>query len=68
VTLTEEGNAQKLSHDKGLAGREPLRPQNLESSTILQQSLRAHTLYQNGKQYIVRDGEVVIVDEFTGPP
>jgi preprotein translocase subunit SecA len=69
VTLTEEGIvlAQKLLHDKGLTQVENLYdPVNLESLHILQQSLRAHTLYQNGKQYMVRDGEVVIIDEFTG--
>ncbi len=32
----------------------------------LVQALRAHTLYNRDKEYIVRDGEVVIVDEFTG--
>ena len=30
------------------------------------QALRAHTLFQRDKDYIVRDGEVVIIDEFTG--
>ena len=30
------------------------------------QALRAHALYRNDKEYIVRDGEVLIVDEFTG--
>jgi preprotein translocase subunit SecA len=33
---------------------------------FLEQSLRAHALYQRDKDYIVRDGEVIIVDEFTG--
>jgi len=32
----------------------------------LVQALRAHALYQRDKEYIVRDGEVLIVDEFTG--
>ena len=30
------------------------------------QALRAHTLFQRDKDYIVKDGEVVIIDEFTG--
>jgi len=33
---------------------------------ILEQSIRAHNLYHRDKDYIVRDGEVLIVDEFTG--
>nr|MBA3322171.1 SEC-C domain-containing protein [Pyrinomonadaceae bacterium] len=32
----------------------------------VEQALKAHTLYKNDHQYIVRDGEVIIVDEFTG--
>ncbi len=32
----------------------------------LNQSLRAHTLYKNDNEYMVRDGQVLIVDEFTG--
>jgi preprotein translocase subunit SecA len=41
-------------------------PANMEILHCLNQALVAHTLYQRDKQYIVRDGEVVIVDEFTG--
>lgn len=41
-------------------------PANMELLHCLNQALVAHTLYQRDKQYIVRDGEVVIVDEFTG--
>jgi preprotein translocase subunit SecA len=32
----------------------------------LQQALKAHKLFQRDKDYIVRNGEVVIIDEFTG--
>ena len=32
----------------------------------VQQGLRAHTLYKRDKDYLVKDGQVVIVDEFTG--
>lgn len=32
----------------------------------LEQALRAHTLYRRDKDYVVRDGQVIIVDEFTG--
>ena len=31
-----------------------------------EQALRAHALYQRDRDYIVKDGEIVIVDEFTG--
>ncbi len=41
-------------------------PSNMEMLHCLNQALVAHTLYTLDKQYIVRDGEVVIVDEFTG--
>ncbi|MEW6210382.1 MAG: preprotein translocase subunit SecA [Acidobacteriota bacterium] len=41
-------------------------PENMELLHCIEQSLKAHTLYHLDKQYIVRDGEVVIVDEFTG--
>jgi preprotein translocase subunit SecA len=41
-------------------------PSNMEILHCLNQALVAHTLYHRDKQYIVRDGEVVIVDEFTG--
>jgi preprotein translocase subunit SecA len=32
----------------------------------LEQALRAHALYKNDRDYVVKDGEVIIVDEFTG--
>jgi preprotein translocase subunit SecA len=41
-------------------------PTNMELLHCVEQSLKAHTLYHLDKQYIVRDGEVIIVDEFTG--
>ena len=41
-------------------------PSNMELLHCLNQALVAHTLYLRDKQYIVRDGQVVIVDEFTG--
>nr|NIS40202.1 hypothetical protein [Desulfuromonadales bacterium] len=40
-----------------------------ESTTVVHhvnQALRAHKLFQRDKDYIVRDGEVVLIDEFTG--
>jgi preprotein translocase subunit SecA len=41
-------------------------PANMELLHCVEQALKAHTLYHRDKQYIVKDGEVVIVDEFTG--
>ncbi len=41
-------------------------PSNIEILHAVNQALRAHTLYQRDHHYIVKDGEVVIVDEFTG--
>lgn len=37
-----------------------------DSLFYIEAALKAHTLYHNNKEYIVRDGEVIIVDEFTG--
>ena len=68
-TLTEQGN-EHLEQVLGEAGL--LRGTNLydaENVTIVhhvQQALRAHKLFQRDKDYIVKDGQVVIIDEFTG--
>ena len=70
VTYTEEGN-EFLEQRLLSAGLLP-EGQNLydpESTTIvhhINQGLRAHKLYAKDKDYIVRDNEVVLVDEFTG--
>src|SRR5690606_16272457 len=69
VTLTEEGieKAQNMLSRAGLTEVENLYdPINLESLHILQQCLRAHALYKKDQQYMVRDGEVLIIDDFTG--
>src|SRR5690606_3465936 len=41
-------------------------PEMIEMNHHVQQSLRAHALYQVDRDYVVQDGQVVIVDEFTG--
>ncbi len=70
VTFTDEGNEFLEERLQGM-GVLP-EGQNLydpESTTVVHhvnQGLRAHKLYQRDKDYIVRDGEVVLVDEFTG--
>ncbi|MBZ0118423.1 MAG: preprotein translocase subunit SecA, partial [Sandaracinaceae bacterium] len=69
VTLTEEGIelSQRLLRDNRIMQVENLYdPVNLESLHILQQCLRAHTLYKRDQHYMVRDGEVLIIDEFRG--
>jgi preprotein translocase subunit SecA len=64
VSLTDEGvdQAQKLVGVSNLYD-----PVNLESLHILNQCLRAHTLYKRDVNYLVTDeGKVLIIDEFTG--
>src|SRR5213595_3003730 len=41
-------------------------PANIDIMHHLYQALRAHTLFKLDKDYVVKDGEVIIVDEFTG--
>jgi preprotein translocase subunit SecA len=63
VALTEEGIA--LGED--VLGVENLyEPDSIEQLHHLNQALKAHTLFQRDVDYIVKNGEVVIVDEFTG--
>ena len=70
VTFTEEGNEymeQRLLELGILPEGQTL--YDPESTTIVHhvtQGLRAHTLFQRDKDYIVRDGEVMLIDEFTG--
>ncbi|MFO0552755.1 MAG: preprotein translocase subunit SecA [Polyangiaceae bacterium] len=69
VTLTDEGVelAEKLLTAVGaLKGKNLYEPVNLETLHILNQCLRAHTLYKRDVNYLVRERKVMIVDEFTG--
>jgi preprotein translocase subunit SecA len=63
VALTEEGvlKVEKLLNTGNLYD-----PANIEMNHHVQQGLRAHILYQNDRDYVVQDGQVIIVDEFTG--
>ncbi|MFO7757693.1 MAG: preprotein translocase subunit SecA [Roseovarius sp.] len=70
VTFTDEGNEflEELLLSRGILpeGQSLYDP---ESTTIVHhvnQGLRAHKLFTRDKDYMVRDGEVVLVDEFTG--
>jgi preprotein translocase subunit SecA len=63
VTFTESGNVKA----EKLLGLENLYdPANMEFVHHLQQALKAHTLFKLDKDYVVKEGEVIIVDEFTG--
>jgi len=63
AVLTEEGvlHAEKLLNVENLYD-----PNNMDTLHAVQQGLRAHTLYRLDKEYMIKDGEVIIVDEFTG--
>ncbi|HYU23843.1 MAG TPA: preprotein translocase subunit SecA [Thermoanaerobaculia bacterium] len=63
AVLTEEGvaHAEKLLNVDNLYD-----PANMDTLHAVQQALRAHTLYKLDVEYVVKDGEVIIVDEFTG--
>ncbi len=63
VALTEEGNA---AVESMLGVRNLYDLANLSLVHHVQQALRAHTLYKKDVDYVVKDGEVLIVDEFTG--
>jgi len=62
VSPTEEGVAkvEKMIGVENLYGGDPLMARHFESA------LRAHALFKRDRDYIVEDGEIVIVDEFTG--
>jgi preprotein translocase subunit SecA len=70
VHVTEEGHEhveQLMSQDGLLREGESLYdPANIRLMHHLNAALRAHGLYRRDVEYIVRDGEVIIVDEFTG--
>lgn len=69
VTLTEAGadNATRLLKEHGLlVGDNLYASENAALVMHIQQSLLAHHLYQKNVNYVVRNGEILIVDEFTG--
>ncbi len=70
VHLSESGQelAEELLRAGGILGEEDslYNPQNIHVVHHLNAALRAHAIYQKDVDYIVRDGEVIIVDEFTG--
>ena len=63
VNLTQQGveKVERFFHLENLAD-----PENLEIQHCVNLSLRAHALMHRDKDYVVKDDEVLIVDEFTG--
>src|SRR6202521_926376 len=63
AVLTEDGvdKAEKLLGVGNLSD-----PSNMELLHCVEQALKAHTLYRLDHQYVVQNGEVIIVDDFTG--
>jgi preprotein translocase subunit SecA len=63
ANLTEEG-IEKVEKLLGVANI--YEPQHVEMLHCITQALRANTLYRRDKEYVLKEGQVVIVDEFTG--
>ncbi len=61
--LTEEGN---IKVERLLGAGNLYDPANIELVHHVLQALKAHTLFKRDVDYVVKDGEVIIVDEFTG--
>ena len=70
VHMSEAGqeHAEDLLRRAGIIGQDDslYAPQNIHVVHHLNAAMRAHAIYQRDVDYIVRDNEVVIVDEFTG--
>ncbi|GAC1556225.1 MAG: preprotein translocase subunit SecA [Beijerinckiaceae bacterium] len=68
VNLTEAGNEfmEELLREAGILEGSLYEAANVTLVHHINQALRAHRLFQLDKDYIVRNGEVVIIDEFTG--
>ena len=63
ASLTEEGNAKV---EELLKIRNLFEPENLPLLHHIYQGLKAHHLFKKDVDYMIKDGEIVIVDEFTG--
>ncbi len=71
--LVDEKNHSAVLTEQGVAKSERLLkvdnlydPSNMDLLHCVEQALKAHTLYKNDHHYVVQDGEVIIVDDFTG--
>jgi preprotein translocase subunit SecA len=63
IILTDEG---MVHVERGLGVDDLYTPENINIVHMVEQSLKAHHFFKRDKEYMVRDGEVFIVDEFTG--
>lgn len=63
IVLTEEGDA-KVEQYFGIENLAD--PENMELSHHINQALKAHHLMKKDRDYVLKDGQVVIVDQFTG--
>ena len=63
ATLTEEGVSKT---EKLLSLGNMYDPEHMETIHHVYQALRAHALYKRDVEYVVKNGEVIIIDEFTG--
>ncbi|MDP2801574.1 MAG: preprotein translocase subunit SecA [Phreatobacter sp.] len=68
ASLTESGNEkmEKALVEAGYVKGDLYDVENVSTVHHVSQALKAHKLFQRDKDYIVRNGEVVIIDEFTG--
>ncbi len=72
-TIDEKASSAVLTDESGIPKAEKFfavenlaDPKNMETSHHINQALKAHTLMKKDINYVVKDGEVIIVDEFTG--
>src|SRR5437870_2138103 len=63
VSLTDEGSSKV---EKAIGIKNLYDPENFRLTRFVDAALKAHALYHLDQQYVVKDGEVIIVDEFTG--
>jgi len=69
VNLTDDGIAhveRMLSRDGLLKSSNLYDPSNYALTRYLESALKAHVLFRRDREYVVKDGQVIIVDEFTG--
>src|SRR4028119_999662 len=71
--LVDEKNHSAVLTEQGVSKAEKLLgvanlydPSNMELLHCVEQALKAHTLYKRDHHYVVQEGEVIIVDDFTG--
>jgi preprotein translocase subunit SecA len=68
ITFSELGSEriERLLQERGILDGAMYAPDNVSVVHHCNQALRAHKLFHKDKDYIVKDGEVVLIDEFTG--